>query len=699
MFVLNSIHWVTVKVIAVVKILLFLLILVLLCGTAFVNGFLSEVVADLPLIENLGVPDLAMTSKIYASDGTLLGDVFGEENRVLVGWHQIPQDLRDALVSTEDQDFYEHPGFDVRGIMRALKENLASGNLTGQGGSTITQQLVRNLYLTPETTYRRKLAEIILAIKLEQKYSKDEILTFYLNQVYFGSNSYGVETASQTYFGHTVSECDLAKCALLAGLPQAPSMYSPYVDLERARSRRTHVLQRMYEEGYITNDELEQADAEDIVLAGRRDIGYSGLGHPYFATYVIQEVHKLLPYSRLYTDGLRIYTTVNPEWQDVAEQQIKDGVAGLADYNVTQGALVTLDVRSGAVLAMVGGVDFTESEFNRAWQAARQPGSSYKPYVYLTAMMEGYSPDSLVRDQPVEYHIPGAGTYRPHNYDYSYKGVISLRTALQLSRNIPAVRIVSIVGPSKVAATARACGITTDIMPTLSMGIGASEVTLLDHTSSFATFGDDGIRNVPYAIERITDSRGTVVYQHNPNPQRVVAENPVRLLVSMMQSVVTGGTGTGARIPGHHIAGKTGTTDDWRDAWFLGYTPSIATGIWVGNDDNSSMNHITGGRGPAGIWHDYMAVVLEGMPDETFPNPSMPRVAMAMDPGDSQAALEAEMERQKLADELGVDPDDYTLEQLRAMKARGDEGIGDTKPDDGSSGSHDSEEDDDFVFF
>ncbi|HDS29436.1 MAG TPA: penicillin-binding protein 1A, partial [Firmicutes bacterium] len=672
MLILNGIHWIGVKIIALVKFIVFIVLFAVLCATAFVNGFLSEVVADLPLIESLGVPDLAMTSKIYAADGTHLGDVFGEENRVLIGWHQIPQDLRDALVATEDKDFYEHPGFDIRGILRAFRENVASGNLTRQGGSTITQQLVRNLYLTPETTYKRKLAEIILAIKLEQKYSKDEILTFYLNQVYFGSNAYGVEAAAQTYFGHSASECNLAECALLAGLLQAPSLYSPYVDMERAKTRRSHVLQRMYDEGYITREEYEETNETEIVLAGRRNIGFSGLNHPYFSTYVIHEVHNILPYSRLYTDGLRIYTTVYPEWQTAAEEKLREGVASLSNYNVTQGALVSLDSRTGAIRAMVGGVDFDKSEFNRSWQALRQPGSSYKPYVYLAAMLEGYSPDSLVRDTPVEFRIPGAPVYRPRNYDFSYRGIITLRSALQISRNIPAVRIVDIIGAQKVASVARASGITSDIVPTLSMGIGASEVTLLEHTSAFATFANDGVRNVPYAIERITDARGTVIYQHKPNPQRVIAENPVRLLVSMMQSVVTGGTGTRARIPGHHIAGKTGTTDDWRDAWFLGFTPSISTGVWVGNDDNSKMNHITGGRGPAAIWHDFMAIVLKDMPDETFPPPVMPRIARAMDSSDSQAALEAEMALQKLADELGVDPEDYTQEQLRAMQERGD---------------------------
>jgi penicillin-binding protein 1A len=231
-----------------------------------------------------------MTSKIYAADGTLLGDVFGEENRILVGWHQIPQDMRDAIVAVEDKDFYSHPGFDIRGIFRALYENIITRNPTGQGGSTLTQQLVRNLYLTNEPSYKRKLAEIILAVKIEQKYSKDEILTFYLNQVYFGSNAYGVEAAAQTYFGKSVSDCNLAECALLAGLPQAPSRLSPYVDLDAAKERRVHVLSRMFEEGYVTAQERDQANAEEITLAGRRNSGFKGLAHPYFCTYVIQKV-------------------------------------------------------------------------------------------------------------------------------------------------------------------------------------------------------------------------------------------------------------------------------------------------------------------------------------------------------------------------------------------------------------------------
>jgi penicillin-binding protein 1A len=670
MYVFKAISWLFIKLFALIKIVLFIVLFVLLCGTAFINGFLSEVVRDMPLIENLGVPDLAMTSKIYAADGTLLGDVFGEENRVLVGWHQIPQDLRDAIVAVEDQDFYSHPGFDIKGIARAIHANLTSGDITGQGASTLTQQLVRALYLTPEVTYERKIAEIILAVKLEQKYSKDEILTFYLNQVYFGSNAYGVEAASQTYFGHTVSECDLAECAMLAGLPQAPSRLSPYVSLENARERRTHVLTRMMEEGYITREELDEADAEDIVLAGRRDIGFTGLNHPYFCTYVIHEVQENFGLRRLYTDGLRIYTTVNPDWQTEAERIVTEKVEEFAGANVSQGALVTLDARTGAILTMVGGTNFDDSEFNRAWQAWRQPGSSFKPYVYLEAMREGYSPNSLVRDEPVEFELPGWGVYRPKNYDFGYRGVITLRSALAASRNIPAVKIVDIVGAQDVADVARACGIQSEIRPALSMGIGTSEVTLLEHTSAYATFANDGIRNQPYAIERITDARGNVLYSHQSSPQQVVDRNPVRLLVSMMQTVVAGGTGTRARIAGHHIAGKTGTTDDWRDAWFLGYTPSLVTGVWVGNDDNSAMYRVTGGRYPAIIWHDFMQIALADYPDETFPSPSMPRYTLAMDPEDSQAVLEEEASLQALAEELGLDPDEYTLEQLRVLAAR-----------------------------
>ena len=672
MVILNIIQWILIKIFALLKGILFLILLVLLCGTAFVNGFLSEVVKDLPLIESLGVPDLAMTSKIYAADGTLLGDVFGEENRVLIGWHQIPEDLRNAIVAVEDQDFYLHPGFDIKGMARALIQNLQRGSIKGQGASTLTQQLVRALYLTNEVTFERKIAEIILAVKIEQKYSKDEILTFYLNQVYFGSNAYGVEAAAQTYFGIPVSECNLSQCAVLAGLPQAPSRLSPYVSLENATERREHVLSRMQEEGYITLEEFQAANEPEIILTGRRDVGFTGLQHPYFCTYVIHEVQEKFGLRKLYTEGLRIYTTLNPDWQAVAEQTVIDKVAEFADLNVTQGALVTIEVGTGAIRTMVGGTAFDDSEFNRAWQAYRQPGSSFKPYVYLTAMDDGFSPNSLIRDEAVEFYLEGWGTYRPKNYDYGYRGIITLASALAASRNIPAVKIVDIVGAQRVADIAHACGIQSEIRPALSMGIGTSEVTLLEHTSAYSTFANDGILCIPYAIERITDARGNLLYSHQSSSQQVIDRNAVRLLVGMMQGVVTGGTGTRARITGHHIAGKTGTTDDWRDAWFLGFTPSYATGVWVGNDDNSAMNRVTGGRYPAIIWHDYMEYVLAEMPDETFPAPSYPRYVRAMDRDDSQAMLDAEKELQNLAEELGVDPGEYSLEQLRAAQARGD---------------------------
>ncbi|MCX6646161.1 MAG: penicillin-binding protein 1A, partial [bacterium] len=672
MVILRIIQWIMLRAFALLKGILFLVLFILLCSTAFVNGFLSEVVKDLPLIESLGVPDLAMTSKIYAADGTLLGDVFGEENRVLIGWHQIPEDLRDAIVAVEDQDFYSHPGFDIRGMVRAMFANLSKGSLKGQGASTLTQQLVRALYLSNEQTFERKIAEIILAVKIEQKYSKDEILTFYLNQVYFGSNAYGVEAAAQTYFGKSVSECDLAQCALLAGLPQAPSRLSPYVSIDAARERRTHVLTRMMEEGNITQEEFDTANNSEIALTGRRDIGFTGLQYPYFSTYVIHEVQEKFGLRKIYTEGLRIYTTLNPDWQAFAQQTVTDKVAEYANANVSQGALVTIEVGTGAIRAMVGGTTFNDSEFNRAWQALRQPGSSFKPYVYLTAMEDGFSPSSLVRDEPVEFYLEGWGTYRPKNYDYGYRGIMTLASALAASRNIPAVKIVDIVGAQRVADVAKACGIQSEIRPSLSMGIGTSEVTLLEHTTAYSTFANDGVLCQPYAIERITDARGNLLYTHEPSDQQVVDPNAVRLLVSMMQGVITGGTGTRARITGHHIAGKTGTTDDWRDAWFMAFTPSIVTGVWIGNDDNSSMYRVTGGIYPAVIWHDYMEHVLADMPDEEFPAPSYPRYVRAVDRGDSQALLASEKELQDLAAELGVDPAEYTLEQLRAAQARGD---------------------------
>jgi len=696
MIVFKIIQWTFVKLLALIKVLLFIVVFSVLCITAFINGFLSEVVKDMPVIENLGVPDLAMTSKIYAADGTLLGDVFGEENRVLVGWHQIPQDLRDAIIATEDKDFYDHPGFDIYGIGRALIENLKKGSIRGQGASTLTQQLVRALYLTPEPTFERKIAEIIISVKMEQKYSKDEIITFYLNQVYFGSNAYGVEAAAQTYFGKTVSECNLPECALLAGMPQAPSRLSPYVDLEAARERREHVLRRMYEEGYITQEEFDPAVSSEILLSGRRDIGFTGLLHPYFSTYIIHEVQEKFGLKSLYTEGLRIYTTVNLEWQQAAEEILTAKVEEFAGSNVSQGALVTLDARTGAIRAMVGGVDFDESEFNRAWQAPRQPGSSFKPYVYLRAMMDGYSPDSLVRDVETSFNLPGWGIYTPKNYDYGYRGVMTLRSALTASRNIPAVKIVDIVGSQNVADVARACGIETEIRPTLSMGIGTSEVTLLEHTSAFATFANDGLRNRPYAIERITDARGNVIYSHSGTPQQVIDRNPIRLLVSMMEGVVQGGTGTRARVSGHHIAGKTGTTDDWRDAWFIGYTPSIVTGVWVGNDDNSAMYRVTGGRYPGEIFQNYMEIVLANLPDETFPAAAYPRFTRAMDRFDSQAMLESEREIQALKEEYGEDLE-LTPEQWRALLAReGESGdvFGNLRDkEDGEESSGDTDED------
>lgn len=633
-----------------IKVLIIIVLLCALLGVSFLAGFFTEVIREMPLIEKLNVPNPAVTSRIYDASGKFcLGSLFSEENRILINFNQIPDDLKNAVIAIEDRGFYQHPGISPRGIVRALVTNLKGGRIS-QGASTITQQLVRNLYLSKEKTWRRKILEMIIALKLEQRFSKDEILTFYLNEVFFGRNSYGVEAAAQFYFEKHVSDLNLSECALLAGLPQRPSDYAPSPDnQEAALGRRNVVLHAMLDCGFISDEESERARNEPIVVKPARETSYKGLYHPYYTTYVIKEVKEILGDRVLLFNGLNIYTTINLDMQEAAERILAEKVAEYANLDMTQGALITIDPKTGAILAMVGGVDFNESEFNRAWQAKRQPGSAFKPFVYLRALEKGYSPSSLIVDEQVVYKLTGQKDYKPNNYDHTYLGVITAKTALARSRNVCAVKTIDIIGPGEVT---RLCterlGFKGPLHPYLSLALGASEVTAEEMCAAFATFANDGVYNKPFTVLRITDVNGNILYEHNTKPTRAVKENDVRLLNVMTQAVVQAGTATRARIKGRKIAGKTGTTSEYSDAWFIGYTPNLCTAVWVGNDDQGDyMRRVTGGRYPAVIWHDYMVEALEGYPVEDFPSPKYPSRVKPLDKERTNSELREMLEWQE----------------------------------------------------
>lgn len=628
-----------------------LLFLVLWAGIlvcSFAIGFLYSVVKEMPLLESLSVPRPALSSELIAADGaTSLGHIFLDENRMLVTSDQIPQDLKNAFVAIEDRSFYTHPGVDPRGIARAIVTNLTEGDITGQGASTITQQLVRNLYLSRQKKFMRKLQEIIIALRIEKKYSKEEIMTFYLNEVYLGSGSYGVQAAAYTYFGKPVNELSVEECALMAGLAQRPSHTSPFVNMEAATRRRNVVLAAMRDEGYLAPAKFEEARETPIELAPKKPedaTGYKGLNFPWFSKPALDEAIQVLGQdgARLvYFGGLRIYTTVNPEWQALAEEIVPRRVGEWQKQKIEQGALCAIDPRNGAVRALVGGVDFSDNEFNRATQAKRQPGSSFKPFVYLAALIAGYSPQSLCLDEPKVFVDDIGKEYKPRNYDNTYKGVMTMQKALELSRNVVAVAAADLVGPKAVADAAHKSGIRTPLPPYLSLALGAGEVTLLDLTNAYATFAARGVYHKPYLVETITDARGQVLYQRRTREERVFDANHVDLLNVMLQGVVTNGTGSRTRID-RPSAGKTGTTSDYIDAWYIGFTPDLVCGAWVGRDDNKSMARgVTGGHYPAYMWRDFMSQALAGRPVRYFPTPKLPALTQALDAGMSQVQLEA----------------------------------------------------------
>ena len=580
---------------------------------------------DLPDVSGLSAIQPTSPTVIVARDGTMLARLY-DKFKVYVPITHIPQVMRDAMVSTEDERFYSHRGVDVRGIMRAAIANYRHEEIT-QGASTITQQLARKLFLNDRQTMTRKIQEALLAIEIEREYSKDEILERYLNLVYFGAGAYGVQAASHAYFGKDVSRLTLPEAAMLAGLVAAPSLYSPYNDLARARDRQRHVLDRMVANGYVTRREADAAAEERLALVGASDNGIKSYRYPYFTTYVIAQLVKQFGYDRIYRGGLTVYTTLNPKLEDIAQKAVTNGVAaGRSEgYGMHQGALVAEDPRSGEILAMVGGVGFSpKSQFNRAWQARRQPGSSFKGYVYSAAVDKGVPVSAIYHDSPVTYAAGDGTDYKPVDDDHRYLGAISLRRAFELSRNIVAVRLANDIGIDTVIDYAHRMGITEDLDPDLSLALGTAVVSPLDMVSGYSTVADGGIYTPPQAIRFITDEYGQITVD-NRYPERHAALSPGTsyIMTTMMEGVIQEGTGYPNAIIGRPAAGKTGTTSDFRDAWFVGFVPQLAAAVWVGNDDYSRMYESYGGNVPARTWANFMRAALKDVPVQQFgPMPS-----------------------------------------------------------------------------
>ena len=704
--------------------LVFFTLLLLSIGVGALGGMIFVYSSDLPQVRELEDYRPDVMTELYADDGTVIGS-FALERRVIVTYSQIPKVLQDAVLSIEDRHFENHWGVDVVRILRAGSTDLLEWR-KAQGASTLTQQLSRMFFLTPEKSFRRKLQEILLAIQIERRFTKPQIFTMYSNEVSLGHGTFGFEAAAEFYFGKHLSELTLPEAALLAGLPKTPTAYSPILHPDRALQRRNQVLLAMLDNGKINKARYEQARAAPLGLHIQR---WDNNTAPYFVEEVRQLLEKKYGPEAVHEKGLRVYTTLNLRAQRLAEQALivglhnddkrrgwrgpeknilKDpprlpggGVATLETYTepdwkrpfeagdwvhglVTQvkpdwalvrlgafttrvtpadfawtkktrpgdiffpgdldlflvkeakgktlrvtldqrpdvqGAMVVIDNATGAVKAMVGGYDFNESKYNRAVQAERQVGSSFKVYVYSQALLQGMSPFNTILDAPVSFPS-SSGIWSPHNYDDKFEGTVTLLHALAESRNVPAVRLIARVGVDKVIKLCRRFGITSRLVPNLPLALGASDLTLVEHTSAFTTFPDDGVHVAPHTIEQVTNYDGAVVDAFRPEITDVLPAGVARLMVSMLREAINSGTAVRAKAfaAKYPIAGKTGTTNDFSDAWFIGFSPSITCGVWVGFDDHRTLGpKEEGARVALPIWMDFMSEALKARPVEDFP--------------------------------------------------------------------------------
>lgn len=578
----------------------------------------------LPGVERLATYEPPQTTRIFASDGTLIGTLF-HENRTVVPLSKVSPHVVHALLAIEDARFFEHEGVDLHGIVRAAVANLRGSGIE-QGASTITMQLARALFLDDERTLTRKVREALLALRLEQRYSKRVILTHYLNQVYFGSGSYGISSAASNYYGKRASQLTPAQAAMLAGLLQAPTRLSPHVDRRAALKRQLVVLQRMRDLEFLTAREHHLAVREAVrkQVRPRRDQVQAMLKYPYFTSAVVAELSKRFPDEVLYEGGLNIYTTLDIRMQKRAEAILRQRIQEEGGwYNAHQAAAVVLENQTGFVRAMVGGTGWSsKSQFNRATQAFRQPGSAFKVFVYAAALEQGMTPETIVPDSPVTLASGMPWEWSPSNSDRRFMGAIPIRMALQMSRNVVAVKVLQKVGVQNVIATARKMGLRGRMDPYPSLALGASEATPLEMASAFSVFVNGGLFRTPYTVKLVTDSHGRVLEDRRRTPlgRRALSERTARRMVEMLQRVVTAGTGRAAAVSGFPVAGKTGTTENHRDAWFVGFTPQYSLAVWVGNDDFKPMWQAYGGDMPARIWSSVMAVALQGRKPRPFPS-------------------------------------------------------------------------------
>ena len=694
-----------------------------LIGTTI--GLLLVYSTDLPQVEELEHYRPSSTTDLYDDQGRVIGS-FALQRRVVASYDDYPQVLRDALISIEDKDFYRHWGINVWRIAGAAYRDIMSGGRV-QGASTLTMQLARNLFLSPDRSFRRKIQETLLAIQIERRFTKQQIFTLYANQIFLGHGVYGFEAASEYYFSKPAKQLALDEAALLAGLPKAPGYYSPITHPERALRRRNLVLNSMLEDGKITAEQATSAKSKPIQLNLQKDPNSLA---PYFVEEIRRYLENKYGADQVHQGGLRVYTSLDMDLQKAANQAVLDGLAAyerrhgwkshlpnaiamgvpvesyqhpdwdnepepngyihalvtavstnsasvkFGRYTATltardaawtkrrigdilalgdivyvkvlslsedgkakvsfeqdsgaQGALMAIDNASGEIKAMVGGRDFEDSKFNRATQAMRQVGSSFKPYVYTAAIDQGASPDDTILDEAVSFATP-SGLYTPHNYDERFEGNITLRRALMMSRNIPALKVADRIGIKTVIEYARRFGVTSNMPPYLPVALGSAEITLFEQTSAFSVFPNDGVRITPRYITKVTDYEGRVLEEDFPDVRDVISARTARIMTSMLREVVLHGTAVAAASMKYPLAGKTGTTNDFTDAWFIGFSPATTCGVWIGYDEKRSLGaKETGARAALPIWIDFMKVVLTGHdPGDFQPPPAAPPSAVA----------------------------------------------------------------------
>ncbi len=601
---------------------------------------------ELPSPQSLREIEPSMNTVILDRNGVII-DEFFLENRSPRSLGEIPELMQAAVLSTEDTRFSQHWGVDVLGVVRAMVTNITTGSIE-QGASTITQQLARKLFLTDSRTYTRKLKEMVLAIRLERSFSKDEILELYLNKVYFGDGAYGVEAASQTFFGKSADNLEVEECALLAGVLANPSAFSPARHPDRCLRRRNLVLRRMLHSGAI--DSLQFAVAETTqVQVNRRSQTASRA--PYFTEIVRQELAERYGDNSVYTGGLTVHTTLDMSLQQAAIDALEKQVSAIEKQQAhrykylkeegrqmgslanpeegtpyLQGALVALEPGTGAIRALVGGRNFEESKFNRATQALRQPGSAFKPIAFTVSLLDGHRTNDIIYDTPYEKEVPGPNrtmeTWEPQNFDLEFRGPVTLRYAMMKSLNIPAIRLMEEADPRRVVNLAKSMGIDRNLPPYLSLALGTGEVTPLELTAAYGIYANQGIYTKPYLIERVEDRYGQLVELNVPSSAEVIDEKTAALMVSLLRSVMDGGTGATARTSHGYRApagGKTGTTDDYSDAWFVGFTPYLATGVWVGFDEKKPIGkRMTGTAAALPAWSEFMKAAEEEYGDDDF---------------------------------------------------------------------------------